>query len=183
MSAPADTAVARLDDYVRGHDSDDAAASYEDDLFARALDGAAPELEFRAALRDTFRELHARGTIDLWLTAREVEQMQQRDLRVLLFELDLQNPSLAEMAGDYDIIITQVPLDLTGIRRMDAEVLTLTGERLKLMPDIAFDPADNAVFACCEPELARTAAAFKTVTRVWAVGDEGRRVVCEIKID
>jgi len=182
MTTPADDALARLDDYLRRFQGDDAVADYEEDLFARAFEHAAPELQCRAGIRDALRELSARGTIDVWLTAAEVARMQAGELRVLTVELDLANPDVSSMAGDYDVIITKVPLDLTGIRRLDAEVLSPTGERLKLMPDIRFEPNDNAVFACCEAELARTAAAFKTVTRLWAVRDEGRQVLCEIKV-
>jgi hypothetical protein len=48
------------------------------------------------------------------------------------------------------------------------------------MPDIAFDPADGAVFACCEAELARASANTPTITRVYAFDDDGRRLLCEL---
>jgi hypothetical protein len=192
MSRSLDEALARLDDYVRGGKAaadggDDApgtdVAAYEEDLFARALAGAAPELAFRGAVGEQLRTMDARGTLDLWLTARGVDAVVSRGLRVVQQEIDPQNPHMADLPDDFDILITRVPLDLSGVRRLEAEILGATGERLKLMPDIEFDPADGAVFMCCEAELARAAAASeKTVTRVWAHDDSGRRLIGEIRL-
>jgi hypothetical protein len=71
-------------------------------------------------------------------------------------------------------------MKLDGIRRLEAEVCSMSGELLKRMPDIAFDPADGAVFACCEAELARASANTPTITRVYAFDDDGRRLLCEL---
>jgi hypothetical protein len=176
-----DTALARLDDYLRRHASVEPADDYEQDLFERALAGAAPELGLREHLETALRAMNARGTLDLWLTAREVEQLSARGLRVLHYVLDPPNPAPLDLSADFDILVTKILIDLTGIRRVDAEVLTPDGVRLKLMPDIGFDPKDGAVFACCEAELARVSSAAKTVTRVWAHDDAGRRLIGEIR--
>ena len=56
--------------------------AYEEDLFARALAGAAPELAFHTALGEQLRAMNARGTLDLWLTARGVERVVASGLRV-----------------------------------------------------------------------------------------------------
>ena len=187
MTQPMDAALARLEDYIRGgsdagREADAPAVdAYEEDLFARALAGAAPELAFRSKLAELFQVMNARGTLDLWLTAGEVERVVASGLRVVRFDLDVENPRAPELPAEFDILITRVPVDLTGVRRLDAEVFSTSGERLKLMPEITFDPADGAVFACCEADLARAAAsAVQTVTRVWATGEGGRRLLCEI---
>lgn len=181
MTDPRDTAAARLDDYVRGHLPEAEADDYEADLFTRALDGAAPELAFRAGVGHTLRAMAARGSLDLWLTARDVERVVQSGRRVLQFDLAVTPPSELSIEGDFELLITRVPLPLEGVRRLEAEVFSLRGERLKVMPDIAFDPADGAIFTCCEAELARSAADSKTVTRVYAIDDTGRRLLCELK--
>lgn len=185
MTASArDRALDQLDDYVRGHTPDgqtDAQTDqYEHELFARALANDAPELTFYADMRATLREMAARGTLQLWLTARDVERMLGSGLRIRRYELDVANPQPPDLSGEFDILITKIPFDLSGIRRLDAEVFSASGQPLKRMPEIAFDPADGAVFACCEAELARAADTTHTVTRVYAVDDSGRRLLCEI---
>ena len=173
--------TARLDDYLRGHMPEAEVEAYEEDLFERALQAAAPELTFRAGLQNTLREMAARGTLELWLTERDLERLVAGGLRVRRYNIDAESFSPPDLTGEFDILVTRVPFDLTGVRRLDAEVFSLSGQQLKRMPDIAFDPADHAIFACCEAELARTAAAMNTVTRVYAVDDSGRRLVCELK--
>ena len=74
-SSARDHLLDQLDDYVRGHMPDAQASAYEDELFARALSSEAPELSFRRELGQTFRQMAARGTLDLWLTARGVEEL------------------------------------------------------------------------------------------------------------
>lgn len=181
MSKPLDQALTRLDDYLRGADAPAQEAAYEEDLFSRALSDEAPELAFLADLRRTLREMDRRGTIDLWLTASGVERMSGRGLRLRRFDLDPANPGSPDLSGEFDILITRVPVQLHGVRRLDAEVLSPTGEVVKVMPDITFDASDAAVFACCEADLARVAASVRTITRLWAAEDSGRRLLCEIK--
>jgi hypothetical protein len=180
MTQARDAAMARLDDYVRAADSETEAESYELDLFSRALEGDAPELEFRAELGHTLRAMESLGTLDLWLTARGVERLLKSGRKVLQFELDIRAPVVPDLSSDFEILVTKVPLQLDGIRRLEAEVCALSGELLKRMPDIAFDPADGAVFACCEAELARASANTRTITRVYAYGDAGRYLLCEL---
>lgn len=181
MTRELDRALERLDDYVRGHDREEDASSYEEALFARALAGDAPELGFRRALEHTLQQMKARGTLSMWLTAAEVEELAAGGLRVRRVELDLANPQPPDLSGEFDILVTRVPLDLSQIRQLEAEVLAPDGQLLKRMPDISFDPADGAVYACCEAELARIAAAAKTVTRVWVRDESGRRLLSEIR--
>ena len=181
MKHDLDTALARLDDYVRGQLSEELAEAYEEELFARALVADAPELKLRGDFSATFREMAARGSIYLWLTERDLPRVLASGLRIVRFELDLKNPGVPDLSGEFDMLITRVPIDLSGIRRLDVEVCTPTGELLKRMPDVAFDPADGAVFACCEAELARVSASANAVTRVWAADEQGRRLVAELR--
>lgn len=176
MKNDLDSALARLDDYVRGAELE---PEYEEDLFERALEGRAPELAFRSTLEETFRAMNARGTLALWRTAREVEELVASGLRVLRYDFDFANPVPPDLTGDFDILVTKVPVDLRGIRRCEVEVVSLDGRLLKKMPDVAFDPDDGALFMCCEAELARTAAPAKAVTRLFGVDDSGRRLLVE----
>jgi hypothetical protein len=180
MTAPIDEALLKLDDYVRGHLADDAANTYEEVLFEQALLGNAPELEFRAGLTSTLQLMKARGTLNVWLTKKQAEEIQALGLRISLFEVDLEHPSAPNIAEDAELVIARVPLNLVGVSRIDAEVVSDTGRILKRMPDVSFDAADGAIYACCEAELARTAAASKRLTRLWAIGDAGRTLLLEL---
>ncbi len=181
MRRDLDAAVARLDDYVRGHDEGEDEAAFEEELFARALHDDAPELRLRDELQTTFREMNRRGSLDIWITARDFERLRASGVRTHLFELDLARPAFKpEIPEGTDLLVTRVAVDLTGIRRLEAEVRAIDGTLLKTMPDITFDPADGAVFAVCEAELARAAASSQTRTRVFAVDDDGRRLIAEL---
>jgi hypothetical protein len=185
MTDPATTnfeaASELLDDYVRAVLDDALAHDYEEDLFARSLRGRAPELAFRVGLGATLRKMDARGTLEVWITSRDVERLRGLGLRTVVFELDLQNPSAPEIPPGTDLFIARIPLDLTGVRSVELEALSSDGRVLKRMPDVRFDPADGAIYACCEADLARIAANADRTTRFWAVDDSGaRRLLLEL---
>lgn len=170
-----------LDDYVSGETSDADAASFEEELFARAGGGAAPELAFLDGLRGTVRSLVERGTYHLYLTATEVERLRASGAKVQLIDIvDSPEPQRYELARDVDFLIARYPIDLRGVRSLDVEVYL--GERLsKVMKDVRFDPADGAAFFCCEGELARKTVGFPTRAKFIATTDSGqRRLVAEL---
>jgi hypothetical protein len=171
---------ARLDDYVRGALDDEHAEGFEDELFERALAGAAPELAFRSGLSATLKVMDARGTLEPWITARDVARVRASGLRVVYFELDLANPNMPEIPPGTDLLIGRIPLDLTGVRELEVEALASDGRVLKSMPDVKFDPSDNAIYACCEADLALLAARADRTTRFWAVEESGRRLLLEL---
>jgi len=174
-------ALSRLDDYTRGHGDDASQREYEESLFDRALAGEAPELGFHAGLGATLRAMNARGTLELWLTASQVEKLRNSGLRTALYELDLEDPKPAEIPPDAELFITRVKLDLSDVQRLECEVVDDQGHILKRMPDVVFDATENAIYACCEAELARMAAASNRLTRLWATGRSGRRLLAELR--
>jgi hypothetical protein len=178
MKRDHDTALFALDDYVRGRGED--VADYELELFERALAEDAPELRLHNALHRTFRSLDARGALELWLTAKDVERV-RKSSRVFYAEL-AEALVTTSIPDDVELMIVRIPLDLTGVRQLDAHVVTPDGRTLKRMPDIAFDPADGAIFACCEADLARlifTGTAPST-TKVYATYDDGQRLIAQM---
>ncbi|HEY3498527.1 MAG TPA: hypothetical protein VGK73_27740 [Polyangiaceae bacterium] len=186
MSKPAaatnfETALARLDDYVRGQDDEPGSAAYEEELFGRALEGDAPELAFHTGLGATLRHMNSRGTLDIWLTARDVERVRASGLKAVILEYHPDDHAPLDLPPDTDLMIMRVPIPLEGVRSLEAEVYASDGRLLKRMPDIHFEPADGAVFACCDADLARTASSVPlTLTKVWAVTDTGRRLLIEL---
>lgn len=174
-------ALSRLDDYVRGQDDESAAADYEAELFGRALEGNAPELVFHAGLASTLRVMNARGTLDLWLTARDVERVRGSNLKIVFLEYHPDDREPLDLPPGTDLMIMRVPLALEGVRSLEGEIYSSDGRLLKRMPDIHFDPADGAIFACCEADLARTASRTpRTLSKLWAVTDSGRQLLIEL---
>jgi hypothetical protein len=181
-AAPKDfeAATARLDDYVRGALGDEHADGFEDELFERALAGSAPELAFRHGLGATLNAMDARGTLDPWITAHDLERVRASGLNIVYFEVDLENPSMPEIPQGTDLLIGRIPLDLTGVRELEVEALASDGRVLKSMPDVKFDRSDNAIYACCEADLALIAARADRTTRFWAVDESGRKLLLEL---
>jgi hypothetical protein len=174
-----ETALSRLDDYVRRRDEDESA--YEEELFARALEGNAPEAVFHAGLASTLRRMDARGTLNVWITASDVERLRASDLKTVFMEYDPEDREPLDLPPDTDLLIMRIPLPLEGVRSLEAEVYSIDGTLLKRMPDVLFDREDGAAYACCEAELARTASsAPKTITKVYAVTDTERRLIIEL---
>lgn len=171
----------RLDDYLSGAMADDDAGAYEDELFARAAAGAAPELTFVEGLRAAVRDAVKRGTYDLYLTAAGVERVLAGGARVQRLDLantpEHQRPVLER---DAELVITRLPIDLAGVSALDVEIYG--GDRLsKVMRDVSFDPADGAIYLCCDGELARRTAGFLATTRFYArESGGGRRLVAEL---
>ena len=179
MSNTLTDALLELDDYIRGHHTD--ADAFEEAMFARALSGEATELGFRSGLGGTLAAMKARGTLKLWLTSAELADVQNLGLKVTVFELDLSNPMGPVIPDDADLLITRVPLELAGVHRLESELVGASGRTLKRMPDIRFDAKDNAIFALCEAELARTATSANQTTRFWAIDEHGhKRLLLEL---
>lgn len=178
MKRATDAGLARLDDYVRGHDAEAEASAFEEELFARALADEAPDLELHEALGQALRASAASGALELWLTKAGVARLEGSGLRVLRARWSESGPaSVPDLDVDFDVLVTEVPIDLRGARRLDVEIFDLEGRHLKTMPEVSFDPDDGAVYACCDAKLARLATRARTMSRVWVTDAEGRRSV------
>lgn len=173
-----DGPLERLDDYVRGapHDDDDA---YEADLFARALEGAAPELVALDSLSASLRDSARRGTLPNFATAAQVERLRPEDGGRVAFV----NP----MTGHWpvteatELLVIKVPLELAGVERVDVENVIVGVGPVKTMPDVVFEAGDNALYLCCEASLAARADAMGAViTRFWGHQAGEKRLLFEL---
>jgi hypothetical protein len=182
MSQTLDQALLQLDDYVRGVTPASDVDAFEDDLFERALACRAPELDLRSGLEGTLRDMKKRGTLELWLTRSQVEALANSGLKISYYELNFADPQPPQIAPDADLLVAKIPVDLSGVKRIEVEVLADDGRVLKVMPDIHFESNEGAVFGCCEAELARTASAAERTTRFWAFGEDAeRRLLLEVR--
>lgn len=174
-------ALLLLDDYVRRLLPAAEVDAFEEDLFARALAGDAPELKLHGDLTSAHREMKARGTLEFWLNRRQAEAVLASGARVLQFDLTADNTKVPDLSADFDLLLSRVQVDLRGLTQIDVEVCTPDGRQLKVMPEIAFDPEDEALYTCCEAELARVAISAKTVSTLWGTDRAGeRRVIATI---
>ncbi|AKF03647.1 hypothetical protein [Sandaracinus amylolyticus] len=64
--------------------------------------------------------------------------------------------------------------------RLDVEILGADGTFVNTMPDVRFDPADRAVYACCEGDLARRTVGTIVVDRSWSNDRGERRLLAEL---
>jgi len=177
-----DKASERLDAYERGLGADADVVDYEEELFARAVAGDAPELALRDSLEASVHAMARRGTIELFPTAREVAALRARpDLDVAYFDLDEIPPDQIKPSEHADIVITRVGLDVRNVTRLDVEVGFEGVGVLKTMPDIGFDRDDGAVFFCCEASLARSIHG-RPFGRFWAIDGDQRTLVAEIVV-
>ncbi len=177
-----EASLAQLEDYVRGHQPEEQAEDYELDLFQRALAGQAPELQFRSRVAATVRSLGERGTLNLYLTRAEVDQLLASKLSVAFLEYDPQTLGQFEIPADAEVLVTKVPLDLRDVTEVEVEVVAEDGRTVKRMPDVAFDAEAGAFYACCEAELARVASSTRRSTRVWSIEPSGRRLLAELPV-
>jgi hypothetical protein len=173
---------ARLDEYLRTADSEESAAAYEEDLFARALAGDAPELSFRRGLEVAFRSMEARGTTELWMTGKQVDEMRAKGTRVAFVEFDPAKGEVAAIPEGTEILVTRVPLDLSGVERLDIEIRSPDEVLLKAMPEVSFDPKDQAIYACCEIELARASIASGAIARAFSIENGRKRLLVETRV-
>jgi hypothetical protein len=178
MSQPSHSdALTRLDDYLRRQMPEAEVDAFEEELFASALAGEAPALTFRRDLSRAFREMKTLGTIELWLNRPQVEALLASGARVIQFDLTADTPTGPDLSGEFDVLLTKIHADLRGLEQVDVEVVSLDGQRVKVMPEIAFDPEDGAVYCCCEADLARAAASVKTLSRLWGTNRAGERTL------
>ena len=136
------TALARLDDYVRRlHDDEDA---YEEDLFSRALEGNAPEAIFHAGLGSTLRRMNARGALELWLTAKDVERVRASGLRAFFWEWNPADQAPLDIPPDADVVIVRIGMPLEGVRAVVGALGGRDGPNRKRRPHGGLEAAGGA---------------------------------------
>ena len=179
MNRAGDEAIERLCDYTSGHGTPDEEAAFEEDLFARALEGAAPELEDVDAIRRGLRDLARRGTVTPFIGPDDADRIRGSGLRVHSIEISRDTRSMT-IPRDTEILIVRLALDLRGVTRLELEEVSESGIRV-VNSDIPFDPA-GACIVCCEADLARASAGTTGLGRMWSLEESGRRLLAEYSI-
>jgi hypothetical protein len=78
-----------------------------------------------------------------------------------------------------DFVLTRLQIDLQDSERVDIEVELEGLGPVKVMPDVAFERDEGAIYGCCEGELARQVIGMAVRSRFWGHGPNGRRHLAE----
>lgn len=175
---PSDTLIA-LDDYVSGHLPDASVDAFEEDLFARAARGEAPEAEFAERFRRNAEWLARRGTFEVGNTRAEVEKLRASGLRIQYVDFgDASGPvDVPPIRTDIDYFVYRIGVDLRGIDydTIDVIVETPSGEYVKTFRDVRYDAEDGAFYGVCEAPLAEISFRRGTVLSKVMVGKGSER--------
>lgn len=172
-SAPS---LTELDDYLSGFMPDEAAACFEEALFAASAAGECGEAEFVDRLGQFGRYLRDRVGLSLGSSRALVDRIRASGLKVEYTELAPGVPVHgARIADDTDIVISRVDVDLRGYSDIEVQIELPDGTPLKTFRDVDCAPEDGALYAVCEATLARMAQSVHTIARIIATRD-GKRV-------
>lgn len=175
---PSDTLIA-LDDYVSGHMPDADVGAFEEDLFARAARGDAPEADFVERFRRSAEWLARRGTFEVGSTRAEVDQLLASGYRVKYMDFgDASVPvEVPPIPTDIDYFVYRIGVDLRGMDydTIDVIVETPKGEYVKTFRDVRYDAKDGAFYGVCEAPLAEISFRRGTVRSKVMIGKGAER--------
>ncbi|HEX5101769.1 MAG TPA: hypothetical protein VFV94_19795 [Polyangiaceae bacterium] len=187
MSDPAATdppdALAALDDYASGLMPEAEAEAFEEELFARAARGEAPEASFTETLRRAAEWIQTRrGSFEVGSTRAEVDRLLASGARITYMDFgDCTKPvDIPPLDPKLDFFIYRVGVDLRAedYDTIDVVVETERGEYIKTFRDVRYDATDGAFYGICEGPLAEIS--FRRGTAISKVmigrGTERRRV-------
>jgi hypothetical protein len=147
--------LSEFDDYSSGHMPEQAAADYEEQLFARAAEGAAPEAAFVDQLTQSARWLQKRGLFAVGSTRPQVEAIWASGLRVHHVEFGSGGVvDIAPLPAGTEVFTYRLDVDMRGVDRIDVLVETPDGEHVKTFRDVTHDPETGNIYGVCEAPLA-----------------------------
>lgn len=158
-SATPPDALGALDDYASGLMSESEAEAFEEELFARAARGDAPEATFLETLRRAAEWIQTRrGSFEVGSTRAEVDRLLASGARITYMDFgDCKQPvDVPPLPPDLELFIYRVGVDLRGedYDTIDVVVETSTGEYIKTFRDVRYDATDGAFYGVCEAPLA-----------------------------
>lgn len=150
--------ILRVDDYQHGLSSEAEAAELEHELFEAAAAGDDADVRYVDALTRAAVFILQHASFDSG-TRAQVDALRAAGARVH-FE-DFGAGGSVEVTdwdeGATDVVVFRLAVDLRGYDEIDVEVETPDGRPIKTFRDVRCDPTDGALYAVCEPPLARMA--------------------------
>jgi hypothetical protein len=181
----ADDALALLDDYLSAAMSDVHAANFEDQLFADAAEGRAPQLTYLDVFFDQAQWFTQRGGFSSGATAEQIAELRKLpNVHYIDVEADTR---VAAWPADTKYVVYRLDVDLRGYENIDVAIVTPDGEHRKWFRDVSYDPKDGALYGACDAPLA--ASTFRhepLVARIHASRSDKpgakREVVAELSV-
>ena len=148
----ADDSLALLDDYLSAALSDAHAAEFEERLFAAAAAGHVPELSYLDAFFEQAQWFTSRGGFSSGATAAQIAEL--RKLPNVHFIDVVPDTQVSAWPADTKFVVYRLDVDLRGYENIDVAIVTPAGQHRKWFRDVAFDPADGALYGACDAPLA-----------------------------
>ncbi|HYP74589.1 MAG TPA: hypothetical protein VER12_01465 [Polyangiaceae bacterium] len=148
----ADDSLSLLDDYLAAAMSDEHAADFEEQMFAAAAAGRAPELGYLDALFQQAQWFTSRGGFSSGATAAQIAELRKLpNVHYIDVEADTR---VSAWPADTKFVVYRLDVDLRGYENIDVAIVTPEGEHRKWFRDVAYDPADGALYGACDAPLA-----------------------------
>ena len=127
--------------------------------------------------------LDARGTFHPGFTQKQADALRASGRRVAWLDLEA-GERIAHMKfpRDAEFMVIRAPFDLTGVTRIDCEIEVPGIGVIKTMRDTVFDPADEALFACCEAALAIQASRSPSIWHCYSIEGNTRHELAAFEL-
>lgn len=165
-----------LDDYLFGALPEEQVDAFEQALFDSAARGDNAESQFLDRVGVWGRFLAARsGLIDNF-TRAFVDSLVERGFKVEIEEAKPGQPFSPQWSEEAEIAVTRYAFDVRGhTGRLEADVETPEGDRVKTFRDVLYDPTDGAIYAVCEALLARKTVGLHCLIKLYEWEGNERR--------
>lgn len=179
MSAPDTPAgLEALDDYVFGAMSEEAAASFEETLFAQAARGEHALVDFVVGTGVLGRVILQRAGSVMPPTGDSVRILRERGFKVEVADAVPGAPYQARWSDDAEIVVTHFVTDMRGhTGEFEVDIEKPDGTVLKTMPGVSYDPNDGSFYAVCEAALARITKDAHVFWKLYEKVDGERRYI------
>lgn len=179
-----DQVLALIDDYVSGRMNDAERELFEERLFALE-DEVQAEVAFLDRLARFTHHIVARGLLHPSLMREELDQLVVGGTRVDLRELGAPGVvTVQPLEEGAQVVVQRADLRLFDVTNVDLEIVLPELGHVKTLRDLAVDPNDGAVYACCDAVLFRMAMAEspRTTFRVVALRGGRRETIGEYEL-
>lgn len=165
---------ADIEDYVHGALDGDAAASFEDALFASADAQVAREVREVLDFADAIKSVRAReASIGMTCLKADLDAFRARGGRIDEWAIDDGATLRRGVSPDTMLMVGRLPLVLDDVRRVDLEIAEARGpSRFPRVNDVDVDRAEGCVWVPCAPHVALSSEI--TTFRLFAHHTDGR---------
>jgi hypothetical protein len=136
-------------------------------------------LEWLAALDEGIRAVFRRGAVHAVLSRGMVQALKGQGLRLREYRVAAGASVQCTIGAADDFVLSRLEAPLSGVRRLDLEVLDAAGEARSRLEDIPFDPAAGEVLMLPAAAHLRKQPAHVERLRLVAIEEDARRALGE----